>query len=139
MACQQAGEWPQCRLLLKEVVYSNVGASAEDSLEHYCYCVPLNAAIGKICEARSGTTQNNSMERFFAAERGLSEDGKLAHARLLHVKLRLIHFARLHGHNHDWRVLAAIEWNRICHEKPNNFVRETAPQLRTSEYGYLFQ
>jgi hypothetical protein len=85
---------------------------AQDSIEHYCRCPILHAAVMCVREAETSRLRPHCMEDFFGVVKGSSRDDKLLCARQLYVKMRLIHFARRNGCQHDWKFLAAIEWNK---------------------------
>ena len=89
----------------------NCTPRAEDSLEHYCRCPVLIASHVLDAHVRP-------IDFFFGVVKGLSEDEITAVATKLHVALRLMHFARLHGCDHDWKMMAELEsrkyWTHLC-------------------------
>jgi hypothetical protein len=89
----------------------NCSPKACDSLEHYCRCPVLADSFNPEPTLATGE-QGQPIDRFFAVGKGLTDQEKIASARKLHVSLRLVHFARLNGHDHDWKLLAAIESNK---------------------------
>ena len=84
----------------------NCTPRAEDSLEHYCRCPVLIASHVLDAHVRP-------IDVFFGIVKGLSEDEITAVATKLHVALRLMHFARLHGCDHDWKMMAELESRKI--------------------------
>ena len=75
---------------------------ADDSLEHYCRCPVLVRNLGLAEHALP-------IDQFFAVVKGLTDQEKLAIVRKLHAVLRLVHFARLHGSKHDWKLVGSLE------------------------------
>ena len=82
--------------------------SADDSLEHYCRCPVLKRCF-------KYDPQENAIDKFFAVTKGMSENLVVSSALRLHVTLRLIHYARLNGAEHndtEWKMLADLEYNK---------------------------
>ena len=84
--------------------------TACDSLEHYCRCTVLDVAV---VDYYSRDVHGHPIDEFFGVVKGMSSATKILRSRTLHVKLRLIHFARRSGHAHDFRFWAEIEWSKI--------------------------
>ena len=82
----------------------NCSATAEDSLEHYCRCKVLASIFGQ--------NGDHPIDEFFMVNKDIADNEKLNGAKQIYVVLRLVHFARLHGCAHDWRLLADIERNK---------------------------
>ena len=89
-------------------------STAEDSIEHYCQCRVLDAIVSKYYQRKS-TRSYPPVDDFFGIVEGLSEDERIIRARLCHVKLRLVHFARGNGTSMDLRLITDVEWNRCAY------------------------
>lgn len=88
-------------------------ATAADSLEHYCRCPKLRDAVTACIAIEAGSSER-PIDDFFCVNKGMRDEAKVVGARLLHVKLRLIHLARQRGDANDFRFMAAVEWNKIA-------------------------
>ena len=87
---------------------------AQDSLEHYCWCHTLIKAVRGIHAANLTNMELGGIEIFFGVGKGLSSEDIILNARLMYVRMRLIHRARLQVSQGplDWSFLAAVEFNK---------------------------
>jgi hypothetical protein len=79
--------------------------TACDSLEHYCRCTKIDGAVARYYARGSA----QPIDDFFGVVKGMSPQQKILRGQCLHIKLRLIHFARRFGHEHDFKFLAEVE------------------------------
>ena len=82
-------------------------STAADSLEHYCRCSKLRPTVSGI--PHEDALAECTFDEFFGIIKGLSNTVKICRALVLHLTLRLIHFARLHGARRDfnfWQLLS---------------------------------
>ena len=88
-------------------------ATAQDSLEHYCQCTRLDAALAFYHRR----TSDAPLDDFFGVRKNMSLQDRVLRGKVLHVKLRMIHFAKLHGSEHDLKFLAGVEWAQAFGQK----------------------
>ena len=86
-------------------------SGAEDSIEHYCQCRVLDESVSKFYK-KNPIAPLRPVDDFFGTVKGMDEDARILRARLCHVKLRLMHLARLFGASMDMRWLAEVEWSK---------------------------
>ena len=89
----------------------NCSKTAADSIEHYCRCPVLRKCLKTCCDHMC-INPLESVDDFFGVAKGLSLVSRLACARRLHVALRVLHFARRNGSDHDFSFIASLEFRK---------------------------
>ena len=84
--------------------------TADDSLEHYCQCPKLDDALKQYYRRGGGAP----IDEFFGVTKGMDDESRVLRARVLHVKLRMMHHAKKSGHEQDFNFLADVEWNKLA-------------------------
>ena len=89
----------------------NCSATACDSLEHYFYCHKLFDAL-RACPITRFPDAVHRLDTLFGVVKGMSAHEKVEAARIIHVMLRLIHFARRTDPSQDFGFAAVLEWRK---------------------------